>query len=247
MNIKENVLEGIGLSKNESKVYLTVLRLGSASVGEITKNSGVHRRNVYDSIERLMKKGLVGHVTKNKINHFEVSSPENLLSMINKQKKEIQKKEKLLSSIIPDLILTKNSKESEDVKIFRGPESRKIIFDDILRSAKENCILGAHIPSKISHRIVKQWHRKRISKGIKDRFIYNKPDSYSDELSSLPLTEVRFMPEEIDTNTAINIYGNKVGMMLWSNGQPISILIDNEKVANDFRQYFNVLWNKAKK
>lgn len=247
MNIKEDALKGIGLSKNESKVYLTILRLGSAAVGEITKNSGVHRRNVYDSIDRLIKKGLVGHTTKNKVKHFEVSNPKNLLSLLNKQKEDIQKKEKLLSKIMPELIVTKNSREIDDVKIFRGKESRKIIFEDILNSATENCVLGAHTPSKISKTVLNHWHKKRISKGIKDRFIYNKPDDYSKELSELPLTEVRFMPEEIDTNTAINIYGNKVGMLLWSNGQPISILIDNKNVADDFRKYFNVLWKIAKK
>ncbi|MFH1364683.1 MAG: helix-turn-helix domain-containing protein [Candidatus Aenigmatarchaeota archaeon] len=247
MNVREDALEGIGLSKNESKVYLTILELGSASAGEITKDSGVHRRNVYDTIERLMKKGLVGHTTTNGVKHFEVPDPKYLFNLINKQKEDIQKKERLLSTIIPELLVTKNHKERSDVKVFRGPESRKIIFEDILNSAKENCVLGAHMPSKISKAHVKKWHRRRISQGIRDRFIYNKPDAYSDELLELPLTEVRFMPEEIETNTAINIYGNKVGMMLWSNGQPISILIDNEKVAKDFRIYFDVLWKKSRK
>ncbi|RLE45719.1 MAG: TrmB family transcriptional regulator, partial [Candidatus Methanomethylicota archaeon] len=39
----EQVLREMGLSKNEIKVYLTLLKLGSANVGDITKKSGVHR------------------------------------------------------------------------------------------------------------------------------------------------------------------------------------------------------------
>lgn len=245
--MKERVLEDLGLSKNESKVYLTLLRLGSAPVGEVTKDSGVHRRNVYDSIERLMKKGLVGYVTRNNVKYFEVSDPSSLLSLINKQKEEVRKREELLTSILPELLLTKNNKETEDIKVFKGTESRKIIFEDIINSAKENCVLGAHTPSKMSQIFLKQWHKRRSSRGVRDKLIYNKPDPYSKVVSKFPLTEVRFMPEEIDTNTAINIYGKKVAIFLWSNNQPISIVIDNEKVANDFREYFNVLWKRAKK
>lgn len=247
MELTEGVLESIGLTKNESKVYLSILRLGSASAGEVTNNSGVHRRNVYDSIERLMKKGLVGHVTRDKIKYFEVSDPNNLRTQLQKQKDEIKQKEELLDSVLPQLLVTKNGKQSEDVKIFRGKESRKIIFEDILNTGKDNCVLGAHTPSKLSQPFMKKWHRRRVDRGIKNRLIYNKPDPYSEEVSRFPLTEVRFMPHEIDTKSAINIYGNKVAMLLWSNDQPITILIDNKNIADDFRAYFNVLWNKSKK
>jgi len=50
--MRQKVLEELGLAKNEAKVYLNLLRLGSASVGKSTAESGVHRRNVYDSLER---------------------------------------------------------------------------------------------------------------------------------------------------------------------------------------------------
>ena len=32
------------------------MKLGNALAGEITSHSGIHRRNVYDSIERLIEK-----------------------------------------------------------------------------------------------------------------------------------------------------------------------------------------------
>jgi len=49
-----HLLEDIGLTKLEIKVYLAMLDLGSASAGQISSVSGVHRRSVYDALDRLL-------------------------------------------------------------------------------------------------------------------------------------------------------------------------------------------------
>jgi len=49
--LQEETLIQCGLTKNESRVYITLLRLGSATVVAITKESKVHRVNVYDVLE----------------------------------------------------------------------------------------------------------------------------------------------------------------------------------------------------
>ncbi len=136
--------------------------------------------------------------------------------------------------------------EKQDVKIYRGPESRRVVFEEILNTTKQNLVLGSHTPSRFSRRYIDQWHRRRVKKGVKDKLIYNYPDPYAEKISKLEFTEVRFMPRKIDSKTAINIYGNKVAILLWSGETPITIMIDNEKVANDFRQYFNFFWDVAR-
>lgn len=52
-------LQQLGLAKNEARIYQTLLQRGEMAVGEIANKSGVHRRNVYDSLNRLVEKGLV--------------------------------------------------------------------------------------------------------------------------------------------------------------------------------------------
>ena len=64
MNGKQDVLEEIGLSKNEAKIYLTLLRLGNVTATDIIKESGVHRSNVYDVLDSLVKKGCVAYIQK---------------------------------------------------------------------------------------------------------------------------------------------------------------------------------------
>ena len=51
-------LKEIGLSDSEANVYLTLLKLGEATVAEISQSSGLHRTNIYDSLEKLKEKGI---------------------------------------------------------------------------------------------------------------------------------------------------------------------------------------------
>ena len=65
--MEEELLAEFGLTRNEIRVYLTLLKMGSALAGEITEKTGIHRRNIYDSLERLQEKGLVSFVIINNI------------------------------------------------------------------------------------------------------------------------------------------------------------------------------------
>ena len=70
-----SVLWNLGLTKNEIKIYLTLLDEGSSTAGIITEKTGIHRRNVYDSIERLIEKGIVGYIVVKGRKHFEAVDP----------------------------------------------------------------------------------------------------------------------------------------------------------------------------
>ena len=59
------------LAKNESKLYLSLLELGSASATQLIQKSGLHRAVVYDILERLIEKGLASFVIKGRKKYFE--------------------------------------------------------------------------------------------------------------------------------------------------------------------------------
>ena len=54
----QELFQSLGLAKNEAKIYEVLIREGNSPVGKISEKSGIHRRNVYDSLNRLIEKGL---------------------------------------------------------------------------------------------------------------------------------------------------------------------------------------------
>ena len=61
-----------------------------------------------------------------------------------------------------------------------------------------------------------------------------------------PLVDSRFLPNEVCSYAALRIYGNKVALMLFSEEQPIAVVIENKAIADGYRKYFEVMWKAAK-
>lgn len=242
MKNREKFLKEFGLSKNKARVYLILLRLGSTTAEKIAKTSGVHRRSVYDALEGLIKLGLVSYVIKDKKKHFKATNPYYLLEILEEEKEKIKKKKVNISSILSELLqLQKLSEEENFVTIYKGVNGIKAILNDVLKTGKENLVLGAHKPPKTIKNFLTSFHKKRIKLGVPEKLIFNKNDEKrAKKLAKLPLTKIKFISKRFDSQTAVNIYGDKVAILMWS--EPVGILIEKKDVAKTFREYFKLLW-----
>lgn len=57
-----DTLRDFGLSANQAKVYLTALTLGTATIGQVSKDSNVRREDVYRILPRLENMGLIDRI-----------------------------------------------------------------------------------------------------------------------------------------------------------------------------------------
>src|SRR3989344_4756371 len=105
--MREN-LHDAGLTGNESKVYLTLLELGPSNAGLISRKSGLHRRVVYDTLEMLIQKGLVGYILKNNVRLYQASHPKRFVEML-------EEKEEQVNTIMDTMVsLYQKTKEKEE-------------------------------------------------------------------------------------------------------------------------------------
>ena len=81
----EKKLEEAGLSKNEAKVYLTLLSMGSSTAGIIAEKSRVYRTNVYEALNRLIEKGLVSYIFKGHQKLFQAEDPNKILNILKEK------------------------------------------------------------------------------------------------------------------------------------------------------------------
>ena len=209
-------LQELGLTKNEDTIYTKLLRLGPSTAGEITEGTGIHRRNVYDSLERLIQKGLVGFFSKKGRKYFQASDPRRFLDII-KEENEIQaSKENLVNQILPQLLSIQNSqKKSEDVIVYRGREGYKIFHNDLLKVAKEIWVLGSKMPDFLLD-IVEKYHKIRVKKKIKLKMILNATDfKRGRELSKLPYTEIKYLPEKYESPIFIDMYADRLVLFIF--------------------------------
>lgn len=232
-------LKSLGLTENEASVYLALLNNGPSPAGKITSKSGIHRRSVYDSIDRLIEKGVVAYIKKNNVKVYEAQNPTILLDLLRKKEDDAAK-------FIPDLEKIFNStKEQKETLFFRGKNGVKSIFLDQIREGEEILIIGA---SKQASQVLKyylpHYEQERSKKKIKARILFEK--NIRKEKLKIPLSQIRYLPDEFSGPTATNIYGGKVALIIWSEN-PYAILIKDKDVADSYRKHFEFMWDSAEK
>ena len=204
------MLSGFGLTKNEINVYLTLLKTGSANAGEITEKTGIHRRNVYDSLERLMKKGLVSYVIVNNRKLFNPANPKRFLNIIEEKKYELDARKKEFEKVLPRLDAMKSLTKKQDVRFFRGVEGLKTVYEDILRTGRNYVGYGpGEEVEKILTSYFVHYIERRKKMGISPRLIYAEKER-NKRFVRTPLTETRFLPDKSSSHAALRIYGDKV-------------------------------------
>ncbi len=236
----EKQLQQIGLTENEAKIYLTLLDIGPSLAGMISRKSGIHRRSVYDAIDRLIEKGLIGYITKNNRKYFEAVNPSILLNLL-------KEKEESVKEILPQLESKFNlTKEKQETLFFRGKSGLKTAFEDQILTGKEILIFGASpIANEILKFYFKWFDKRRVEKKIKVKIIFD--SSIRNKLQKIPLSEIRFLPKEYSTPAATNIYADKISIILWSKENPLAIIIKQKEIADSYRKFFNLMWKISRK
>jgi sugar-specific transcriptional regulator TrmB len=236
----KKILENLGLTGVEIEVYLTIIDLGSCLAGEITRKTGIHRRTVYDAIERLIEKGLISYIKTNNRKYFEAYPPKKLLEII-------REKETLINSAIPELQKRfEFSKEKKETLFFRGKQALKTIFDDQISEGKEVLVIASTIEvNKILEYYFPKFNLQRKEKNIKMKMLFSESLKNDKIIKRIPLAEIRYLPKH-NSNVSTNIYGNKISIVVWGDS-PTATLIKEKAIADAYRNYFGFLWQNSAK
>ncbi len=230
-------LNSLGLSKQESKIYIALLRYGSATASKISEETQIDRATTYRYLSLLTSKGMVSSAIRNNVKYFNGSNP-------NKIKDDLKLKLEEAEKIIPKLEeLNKIPRAETKAELYQGKEGLKTIMKDILREGKNYTFIGevekffTEIPD-----YTLQWLSKIERAGIKGKLICNEKSNFKTaKTESYRLVQRSFI-SKISTWT----YGNKTAIFIWSN--PIfGLLIKDQEVAESNRSTFKFLWSIAKK
>ncbi len=247
----ESILEEIGLTKNEIKIYLALLELGSTSTGAIIKKTRIHTSKVYDGLERLSGKGLVSYIVQANTKYFKAVNPERLIEFLHDKKKQIDQQEDEIKSIIPKLksrqLTVGDLTEAEIFQGWKGMETVYRMLRDNLGKDDMNYVMGASKGE--DEEKVREFFTRHINflgqKEIRQKIIFNE-----EARGNLPvykkypkLFQLRYMNNI--TPAEINIWLDKT-MIVILRRNPTIILIHDQKVSDSFRKYFGELWKIAK-
>ncbi|MBT4538771.1 hypothetical protein HOI26_02835 [Candidatus Woesearchaeota archaeon] len=228
----------IGLTPTEAKIYVMLVDLSKAQAGVLSRRTGIHRRSIYDALDRLIEKGLVSYIMENDKRYYMPTDPTRIQEIINLQQQDVM-------SIMPTLLAKfQEKKDKQQTFFYRGKEGIKTIFEDQIRDGKDIFIIGAsraaqdHLKYYLPH-----YTKKRIKNKIKLHALYALPE----HVTPPPLSRIKYLPETFNSLVSTNIYGDKAAIILWLPHDPVAILINQPDIAKSFKKYFDLLWKIGKR
>ncbi len=243
------VLEKIGLTKNESIVYQTLLQLGTSKTGEILKKSGLNSGKIYEILESLKVKGLLSESLINNIKYFTAAPPSQILEYIKDKKEELEQEESIVKSAIPELEKLRNliTKETKSVT-YTSLRGIKTAADEALAAMNPSeDILAMGVTEFKNEKFNKFWERwqtQRINKNISQKMIFSEKSKYYKKFTKSKYTQAKVLTAI--TPVTVDIFGEDKTLIFNYGESPSCILIYDKNTAQSFRQFFKQLWKIAK-
>ena len=237
------ILEDLGLTSAEIKVYLSLLELGSSTAGLVLDKSGLQNSVVHRALNSLIEKGLINYNLEGKRKNYQATDPENFHNFIDDKKKRFDQ-------ILPELREKQKRHINKEVAtVYKGIRGIKEVYNLLINTkGKEYITFGGGKPCE--DLMGKSWwlnlHLKRIANKLSSRqvFDYTVRD-IGKEINNKSLSKVRFVSKEFAQFQETVIVGDKVAISVFTEN-PYSFLITDVLVAEGYRKQFEILWSKAK-
>ena len=248
----ESSLQELGLTKNESKVYIALLDIGNTTTSSIIKKTGVNTSKVYESLERLLKKGLVSYTIIQNKKNWQTENPNSILKYLEDEKIKFEEKKSNCEKMVVDLIARRNIlKENTEYKIYEGingiKTAREHVLDVLNKDETFYIILSSYPKDDKLEAYWADFQKRRAKKEIRCKYLLNQTlKTTGTKRMHLKLTDIRYVNSEVLSPTWMEIYKDYVTIGVLGTS-PSVFVIKNEAVAKGFLNYFNTLWKTGVK
>ena len=165
-----SILEDLGLTHAEIKVYVALLELGSTTAGPILEKSYLQNSVVHRAMNTLIEKGLINYILEGKRKIYQATNPENFFNFIEDKKKRF---EEILPELKKKQLFTK---KTEKATIYKGISGLKEVYSIMINTpGKEYNTFGGGRPCE--ELMGKTWwlnlHARRIANKLPSRQVFD--------------------------------------------------------------------------
>ncbi|MDP2749485.1 MAG: helix-turn-helix domain-containing protein [Nanoarchaeota archaeon] len=232
------ILEDLGFTNAEIKVYLALLELGVSTAGPIIEKSKLQSSVVHMTLNKLINKGFISFVKEGKRNHYQAANPKHISDYIDEKKAQYEK-------LLPELLMKQTlAKEKSETTTFRGIKGIKELLLELLESNgnKHHTFGSSKNSLMLGEAFWKSYHKKRAAKNIAAKLLFNESLREWCGSNTYPKAEYKFTKTGFEPLTETIIRDDKVGIIIWTE-QPIGILIQNKAAAESYDKFWQMMWD----
>jgi sugar-specific transcriptional regulator TrmB len=225
-----------GLTKNQAKVYLKIIRQPAQTGGQIAKGMPIDRSSVYAILASLVSKGLVSQVVSNDAKVFYATNPDSII-------KNFHEKNAKLMNIVEELKkIEKSTNVEKTFRFYNGKNSLKLymqeLLDNMTFSSLEGGIYSIFDVLKIEF---PRYLNEIREKQIKGRIITS-PENITNVKKMYKRTFVKIKTlNGLNKSVCFTLFKDKLAIYSLEEN-PYVIMINDTSVADSLMTYFNSVW-----
>ena len=242
----EKILQKLGLSEKEIKIYLSCLKSGPSPVRKIAEISNINRGTTYDILRSLIDLGLISYHQKDKKQYFIAEDPNKLKDTLEHKTQQLEKTKEEINQIIPELRSIYNNAGAKPVaKYYEGYSGIKLILQDVISSCqaldnKEYYVYSSSAIKDYLYNVYPEFSDDRIGKGIKVKVI-----SIGSGGETRGLDERKWLTKKESVPTYTLIYANKLAMIsVDANKKPLGVIVEDINIYETQKLFFEFIWAK---
>lgn len=245
----DKILKDLGCNDKEILVYLTLIKIGSCKVSSIGREAKLPRQTIYHLLNSLIEKGLVEQTDLRGVKQF-FADPFKIKSIIEEQRRILESDKKKLDVELVK-IMSENPSDTElpRVQFYRGQEGLKRLLSSILdvyRRGKYKTFKGYAINQFYPgmEEFTEYFVKERDKLGVESELFVPKDTDFTKLGGGQDTFGRKFKTLDIDYHkAAFYIVGKRVYLFSYKDG--VGVLVENENLANFFRNIFDNQWENA--
>ena len=247
------VLRSLGITDAEITTYLTLLKKGDLLASQVSELTKIHRTNVYDILEKLIQKGLVGFQIIEKKKYFRAADPKHITVYFEEQLFNLKNRRSDVDGLIKDLQeIQETPKKMQDVEVFTGKNGLKVFLEEFAKDASfHDAFSFVSSSGKVFETLefyFPHYIRRVMKLRLKGRILAQR-SIVKHKLFFRPLgLRMRWLPETYEPSSTFVVMNDKLGIYNILEGEdPFIIMIRSESIAQAYKDQFDLMWKSASK
>lgn len=233
------MLKGLGLSSNQSLIYLFLVDKTESTISDIARATSLHRPTIYRELEGLQSRGLIQGAHRNKRQLYSAAHPRILQALHDMLSREY-------AEALPDLESRYLKRQLYPVvRLVTGRKGIASVYEDILQTLKKGEAFYRYSSSSRARPrdryVPKDYSERRNAKQL-ERFVITNSTNVKLKKPSLD-RDIKVIPEEFDLfkhDITLLVYGPKIAYVDYNTES--AAIIENPMIAEFQRKLFLLLY-----
>lgn len=252
------LLEKIGLTENESKVYLSLYRNPKKSAADVARILKMDKSSAYKAVDSLLSKGLIKREGWKRGAIYSSASPDILNNLYREKEVELWNQKIFLNDFIDKLKNEKTADRSTYISVDKGIEGLMLRMTESL-DCKEKVIREAFNHHPVSQdpiyiKFIEKLAKERVKRGIRIRELQPEIDRkggikvFKDIMTDLKkyLKEQRTPPKEFNDRNSYRIWDDTAIFLSYDDSDEFIVLTIKDKyIVSLLKNLYDFMWNHS--